>query len=88
MLSVGCSRMIAALADTPVSSNRTFAFSFGIAVDAWLRYASVLLFTLLLNTTLIYGRAMFALLCYLRLMTALTNTVVSSSKAFALKKIF
>ena len=65
-----------------MSSNRAFAFSFEIAVDAWLRqYASALLSTLLLNTMLIYGCAIFALLCCLRLMTALADTVVSSSRA-------
>ena len=86
MLSLGYSPLIAALVDTAVFSKRSFAFSFGIAVDAWLRqYASASLFTLLLNTMLIYSCAIFALLCCSRLMTALADTVVSSSKAFAFK---
>ena len=86
MLSLGCSRLIAALFHTAVSSSKAFAFSSGIAVDAWLRqYSSALLFTLLLNTMFIYGCATLVLLCCLRLMTALANTVVSCSKAFAFK---
>ena len=52
MLSLCCSRLITALVDTAAWSSRNFsAFSFRIAVDAWLRrYAFALPCALLLMT--------------------------------------